>query len=344
MKMKRTILIVAITMALCADCFARSASETIADKSSCLLVMRMTSDDKGIGSILNACKKWFLKEKIGPEVNDVIEDFNILEFDEIAIGVFPYKKGQLEFLAVGDINSKDASVTFKVKDVNLKLSIKERDNVKGLQEGIVKSILERWVDESDRRSDKDGVVFSRAREKRGDISSYGFIKNQVIVGSKYDLVKSVRKSLAKSSVGSVHKKNLLKFLKKQSKTDDGYFFIDNSDKFLTNFVRVREAAFNTPLLLSGDAIDSLGIFFDIANKDTINARIIFQANDPFRTGDIKVDAQFLAEFLRRRLMVEKIYCKYKIITKRDYVVIAMTFKNIEQYLNNLLSRSRASAK
>ncbi|MDP8261848.1 MAG: hypothetical protein P9M13_00915 [Candidatus Ancaeobacter aquaticus] len=315
---------------------AESPSYTLPEKAVCVLMLKVKSDDPGIHAILDKYKKWFLNEKLGADARTVVEDFNVLEFDEIALGLIPDEKGKPTYLAIGDMSEKDASVTFKYKNVNLKLNIKERKDEKGLQQGIIKALLDTWLDDSDIRKDDEGILYSKLRESRGEISSYAFFKNRVIIGSNYGIVKEAKtRSLPGAIIGS-QKKNYAEFLRNLDKNDDGYFYIDNKSGYFTNFIRVREEVLRIPLLLSGDVIEFLGIFFDIVNKNAINARILFQGKNEESLKKIVVDARFMAEFFKRKMLVDNIGCTYRIVKRGNAVIVKIKLNNVEPLLNKLL--------
>lgn len=316
--------------------YAAAPSETIPDDAVCLLVVKVKSTDPGIAWILNAYKKWFMHEKFGREVNSIVEDFNVLEFDEIAAGLLLNESGKPQYLAIGDMTKDNATVTFKYKDMNLKLKIKEREDVKGLQHGIVKALMDQWMDDKEKNEDTDGIVFSQKRAQKGDISAYTFVNNRVILGSDVGLVKEAKQGSEGTVSRHGQKDILVRFLKYLNQDTDGYLFIDNKTGYLTNFARKKEALWHIPVLISGDAIDSLGIVFNIIDSNSAVAQAVFQAHDASKLDLIESDARFMAEFSRRKLMQEKIDCAYDVERKEAAVIVNFQLNNIEPCIKTLL--------
>lgn len=328
--------IILLMFFLCPSAQAKFASGVIPEDAVCLILVKVKKDDQGIQWVLDSYKRWILKEKVGPDANKVIKDFNILEFDEIAMGLIHRGQAKPSYLVVGDMNDSNASITFKYKNLNLKLNIKERDEVKGLQHGIVRALMDHTINDRDRVEDDDGIVFSRQREEEGKISSYAFVNNRVILGSGYGLVKEARKATIDMKDNTRQRISLLKFLKNADGKEDGYIFVDNKDGYLANQAEKRGSRLRIPILVSGASIDSVGAFFDFVDRDSIKVRIVAQAKDPAAVDTIEVDARFLTEFYRRKLMTEKIDCVYSIEKKEDSVVVNMDIKNIEPFLKKIL--------
>lgn len=334
--LKKCILMFLAFLAITGAVHGAAPSETIPDNAVCLLVVKIKSTDPGIAWILNAYKKWFMREKFGREVNSVVEDFNVLEFDEIAAGLLLSESGKPQYLAIGDMTKDNATVTFKYKDMNLKLKIKEREDVKGLQQGIVKALMDQWMDDKEKNEDTDGIVFSRKRAQKGDISAYTFVNNRVILGSDVGLVKAAKRESEGTVNRPAQKDILVQFLTYLDQDNDGYLFIDNKTGYLTNFARKKEALWHIPVLISGDVIDSLGIAFNIIDSNSAAAQAVFQARDASKLDLIESDARFMAEFSRRKLMQEKIDCVYDIETKGTAVVVNFKLNNIEPCIKTLL--------
>jgi len=333
---KLAVCVLLALLAVPAAAFALSPSETIPDDAVCLLVLRVKSSDPGIAWILNAYKKWFMHEKFGREVNNIVDDFNVLEFDEVAAGLLLNESGKPQYLAIGDMTKDNATVTFKYKDMNLKLKIKEREDVKGLQQGIVKALMDQWMDDKEKFEDAEGIVFSQARARKGDISTYTFVNNRVILGSDAGLVKEAKR-VSEGTMPAAGRKDILAlFLKHLDQDADGYLFIDNRSGYLTNFARKKEALWHLPVLISGDAVDSLGVVFNIADSNAAEVRAVFQAHDPSRLDMIEADARFMAEFSRRKLIVEKVDCTYDVSRTDTAVVVHFSLRNIEPYVKSLL--------
>jgi hypothetical protein len=311
-------------------------SDTIPDDAVCLMVVKVKSTDPGIAWILNTYKKWFMHEKLGKEVNNIVEDFNVLEFDEIAGGLLLNENGKPQYLAVGDMAKESATVTFKYKDMNLKLKIKEREEVKGLQQGIVKALMEQWFDDKDKYEDDGGIVISRRRAEKGEVSVYAFVDNRVIVGTDYGLVKEAKR-VSEGALGRAGRKDIYaRFLTSVDQDTDGYLFIDNRAGYLTTFARKKESLWHLPVLISGDDIDALGVLFNIIDSDSADVRAIFQGRDPAKLDLIESDARFMAEFARRKLMLEKVDCVYDVVQRDLTVIVHFTLRNIEPYVKNLL--------
>ncbi len=324
-------------------CSAATPSETVPGDAVCLLTVKVKSTDPGVQWILTEYKRWFLGDKFGKEAQNIVGDFNILEFSEISLGLLLDADGKPQYLGIGDIDQENTTVTFKYKNLNLKLRVKERDETKGLQQGIVTALLKQWMGETSEASGAEGILFSASRAAKGDICAYTFVNNRVILGSAVPIVRDAQLASSGEATVPPMKENLSSFLKNLTAQDDGYLFIDNRTGYLTTFMRNKESIWKIPVLISGDSLDSAGIVFNVVDNNTATLCGYFHAKDPSQINVIAADVQFMAEFLRRKMLAEGIVGSYTIEKKGTDVVVLIDCRNIEGFIKKLLKMDKPSA-
>lgn len=183
-------------------------------------------------------------------------------------------------------------------------------------------------DESLRSEDylKHEIIYNYQREwKRPDeISAYTCLEDKVILGTDRDILKKVimvaegrKKSIAQS-------KKFADMKAKFIEAGDGFIYIDNRDVNFAQNLRYWEEEGHISLLLSAEHIHSLGISFNLVDEDRATGKIIFTALGKEALPDIRDDAQFLGEAIKRKFTAEKIDYTSKVVVKDKDVILDFT--------------------
>lgn len=118
-------------------------------------------------------------------------------------------------------------------------------------------------------------------------------------------------------------------MSKASLSCDGQLYIDNRDSLFANMLRELEKEWKITLLLAVDYVDAIGVSFDIKDKDSAGATIVFKSKDPRGLEEIKNDARFLGEAIVRKFSQENMEHSNKISVSGKYVILELQFKGLE---------------
>lgn len=325
---------------------AKGTSDVLPADMSVGVFIRMNSDDAGIKWVMDSYKKNFLLDHMGEQSQTVVEDFSLVEVDEASV-VFLEDSNVLgqkpRMLLVGDIVPSDASITFKVKNMDFKLNIKERSEEKGLQSAVVKALLGALVKAPDRTFLANELAYSPSLEKERKVCAYAINKNRVIVGNDLMLVQdALKNTLEQSPPPSVP--NLRQFLGDFEKPQDLLVYFNNQAGFLTRYNEQLEKKLKIPLLTSAASVRCAAIFVDLVDADHAELRGIFLVDDPAKISATKEDLSFLVEFFRRKMLVEGITSTAVLEEAPGQVQVKMSLSNTEAFIAKWLKKGRIKKK
>ncbi len=318
---------------------AQETSDVLPGGLSVGIFVRMHARNPGIQWILDSYKKSFLLDHMGDQAQAKVEDFSIIELKDASVGLFDALGPAPKMIVVSDMIPKDASITFKVKNMNFKLNIKERSAEKGLQPAIVKALLGAWVAAPDRTFLENEMAYSPALESEGRMCAYVVKANRIIVANDLSLAREALKYTAKG-VPAASAPELKDFLRRFRKPQDFLFYLDNRGGFLSQLNAVLEKKLQIPLLTAADSLRCAGFFIDIVDKNHVVLRGTFIVNDPKDVAATSQDAKFLVEFFRRKLLVQKIHSRSRLQEGTNRVCVRMTLTNTSNFITEFLRKGR----
>ncbi len=316
---------------------AKGTSEAISKDFSVGVFGRMHSSDPGIQWILDSYKRNFLAQHVDLSSKAVVEDFSFLEVDDVSVGLFDALGEKPKMLLVADILPTDATVSFKVKNVNFKLNIKERSQEKGLQPAVVKALLGALVKASDKTYLDNDLAYSASMQEQGKICAYAVVKDRAIVANDLALAKQALASTLEG-VALPPSPELKDFLDRFDKPQDFLIYLNNAQGFLARLNDRLEKKLQIPILSGVDSIRCVGIYVDIVDKNHIEIRGTFVLTNPDASVETMQDVSFLAEFLRRKMLREGVCATIRMDQGPGKVQVHVGFSNTEDFLTKYLKK------
>jgi hypothetical protein len=159
-----------------------------------------------------------------------------------------------------------------------------------------------------------------------DPSAYVQLDDRIAISPGIDRLKEAL-NISKDSIVRLSKYQDI--MSKITLSGDGQLYIDNRDSLFTKVLRELENKWKITLLLAVDYVDAIGVSFDIKDKDSASARIVFKAKDPKGLEEIKNDARFLGEAISRKFSQENVEHSNEISVSGKYVILELQFKGLE---------------
>lgn len=131
----------------------------------------------------------------------------------------------------------------------------------------------------------------------------------------------------KNSIANLSKYQEL--MSKMTSHGNGTLYMDNRDWTWTKVLRELEKEWRITLLFAIDYVDSMAISFDIIDKDSASAKIVFRARDIKGIEEIKNDARFLGEVISRKFVEENVEYSSNITVSGKYVILELELKGLE---------------
>ncbi len=301
--------------------------------------LKLSSGDPGIQWVLDSYKQYFLMNHLGRDGKAVVEDFSIVEVQEASVALLDPLGKTPRMLLAGDIIPGDASVTFKIKNVDFKLKIKERSHEKGLQSAVVKALLGAWVSAPDRRFLAEDVAYSPSLEKEGKVCAYAVENNRVLVSNELALLQGAKEAGA-GGPSVVQSADLKAFLAQFTKPKDLFVYVSNKDGFLSQLNAQYEKKMQIPLVTNAAALRAAGVFVDIVDQEHAVLEGSFLFNAAADIAATKQDIAFLLEFFRRKMMGEGIAATSQMSDIPGGVKVRMELSNTAIFLNKFLKRGQ----
>jgi len=198
---------------------------------------------------------------------------------------------------------------------------------------FLKSKLDVLLEKSEnlkRETFKEGeFAYNEFAGLSNDPSIYVQLGDIIAVGPGRDKLEEALE-LSRDSKDSIARLSKYKeMMSKMVTHGDGTLYIDNRDLAFTKMLRELEKDWKITLLLAVDYIDSMGISFDIIDKDSAKANIVFKAKDPKGIEEIKNDARFLGEAIARKFVEENVGHSSNITVSGKYVILELELKGLE---------------
>jgi hypothetical protein len=166
-----------------------------------------------------------------------------------------------------------------------------------------------------------------------DFSAYCIIDDIVLFGSDSNLVK---KALDENPVtkNATYKSVQGNFPKAQ----DGFLVAENKDGRFAGFLKPLEKKWSLSLLLSVNSLSWIGTSFDIVDSNKASGVIVFQGKPDLKDAkDIKDDAEFIGEAIKRKFAAEKIDYTSSVQVRDKTVTLTIKLEGLEPLWKKLLS-------
>ncbi|MDP2943869.1 MAG: hypothetical protein Q8N49_01140 [Candidatus Omnitrophota bacterium] len=243
-----------------------------------------------------------------------------------AVGaIFIDQKGTLQHIVIVKIVGKndDKEGQFNIFQEDIKRLIKKKEELRAL------SYLEYKI------------IYSVDRYP-SEVSAYVCIDDDIIaVGTNAEVLKEiirVKKRRVDSLAGD---KKFIDMKSRFAKGSDGFIYIDNKDGRFIKLLREWEQKHYMTLLLSGDFLEAIGIFFDIVDEDISKGRIVlFTHQENALFDDIQDDTRFFDEVIRRKFMAEGVKYTSEITINSQYAILDFKITGLEPFWTKVFGEER----
>lgn len=192
-----------------------------------------------------------------------------------------------------DINNPEYVIVFKVFDSNELLSLT----------ALVEGLLRKEEELSTTAYEGYSIISVKDRHE-GELMGYVASGNTLAVGSSLKALKSVIDA-KKANIDSRLKSYGSEI--DPAESWDIYAFIRNQDGRFTKLLNNLEKEIHLSLLFSSEEVESISIYFDIVDRDTIRGRIKFVSKNNEASFDpLQDDARFFSEIIKRICLSENV--------------------------------------
>ena len=286
-------------------------------------------DDPGVSYVANIWKDTLKeREKNYTERQEAIEEiFKQPHLPNVTLAVFGKDIAKL-YASGGSI--------YKLPSYLLLVEAESSD--KEFLKSKMEVLLKRKEDLKRETFKGEEIVSNELAGQPRDPSAYVQLGDRMAISPDIDKLKDAV-NLSKDSKDSIARLSKYKeMVSKASLSGDGQLYIDNRDSLFINVLRELEKEWKITLLLAVDYVDSIGVSFDIKDKDSASVRIVFKSKDPKGLEEIKNDAQFLGEAIVRKFSKENVEHSNKISVSGKYVILELQFKGLEDLWARVLKK------
>lgn len=280
--------------------------------STSIAVVRMKSlqTDPGIQWLL---AKW--KNRDTEHQSKLVNLFKTRQVTDFDIGVFPPKGNHSVCLLLSCRISNPAQIPLDVLDTIIKT-----EEASTITRSVYKEIKIHSVEDSD-----------------DEFRAYAVFENTVLIASDTELIKS---SIDGSTIASTS--HYLKAAEQLGEGGEGLFFADNENAKFVNFLRPLEEKWKMTFFLSSEYFLWLGSVFDVVNSDEIKGKIVFRGSDGGHIDEIRDDAEFLGETIRRKFAADSIVYTGSVEVEGSTVSLHFRLEGMESLWNKVFQQGLMS--
>ncbi|MDO9465562.1 MAG: hypothetical protein Q7J67_09755 [bacterium] len=301
-------------------------SYLLTEPDNCLrFFLRIDYDDKGLKSAADLIIQSFVQSRIVQNRDLKISNISLPVFDKIWGNIYISDTGETTYFITGHIVSEASDISMKIGDLAVSLRIGDKKSSKMLRKTILSGLLNKHIKGADGVKSKTGIVYNENRKKRGELSAYTFIEDNVVVGSALNIVE-----YAKRNFNNLNTQATL-----NDKTD-GYITLENKNNLLLRLLNKYSSSLGFSLATSPDLnkIKNLKIKFDVVDQDRIKLSFNLISSDITPHGKIILqnDIKFISELLSRICMQKNINLSYNL---KDNFNIDIELSNLIKYWDSL---------
>ena len=143
--------------------------------------MRINYNDKGLKSVADALIQSFVQNKIVQDQDLQISNISLPVFDKIWGNIYISDTGETAYFIIGHIVTENSDISVQIGNLAVSLKIRDKESSKMLRKLILSELLSKHIKGPDGTKTTTGIVCNKNRERRGELSAYTFIEDNVIV-------------------------------------------------------------------------------------------------------------------------------------------------------------------
>jgi len=325
----KTVLIIVVLIGC--DSGISDASESnknylLVEPDNCLrFFLRINYNDKGLKSVSDAIIQSFVKNRIVQNGDLQISNISLPVFDKIWGSVYISDTGKTTYFITGHIVNEASDISVKIGDLAVSLKIGDKKSSKMLRKTILSGLLNKHIKGADGAKTKTGTVYNKNSEKRGELSAYTFVEDNIIVGSALSIVEYAKRNF----------NNLNNQVTLNDKTD-GYITLENKNNLLFRLLNKYSSNLGFSLATFPDLnkIKNLKIKFDIVDQNRMKLSFNIISSDITPHGKIILqnDIKFILELLSRICIQKNINFSYNL---KDDFNADIELSSLGKYWNSL---------
>lgn len=185
------------------------------------------------------------------------------------------------------------------------------------------------------------IIYREQRPGNEDPSAYTCIHNNIVIGSDVDILKKVIDTYIEGKATVAEDDKFIDMKSKLTGRCDGFMFINNKNANFTNFLGKWEEEYHMRLFLSGEVLDTIGISFDIVNRNVSKGEIIFTTRIPDTFfDDVQDDARFFDQMVKRKFIAEGVGYASDVIVDGKYVILNFKLAKLRHFWEKAFGRER----
>ncbi|GEM_PF-4258590 len=287
--------------------------------------LRINYDDKGLKSVADAIIQSFVQNKIVKSQDLQISNLSLPVFDKIRGNIYISETGETTYLIIGHIVTENSDISVQIGDLAISLKIGDKKSSKMLRKSILSGLLSKHIKDPDGAKTKTGIVYNKNRERRGELSAYIFIEDNIIVGSALNIVE-----YAKRNFNNLNNQATL-----NDKTD-GYITLENKNNLLFRLLNKYSSnlGFSLATFPNLNKIKNFKIKFDIVDQDRMKLSFNIISSDITPHGKIILqnDIKFILDLVGRICMQKNINFTYNL---NDDLNVDIELSSLKKYWNSL---------
>ena len=294
--------------------------------------MRINYNDKGLKSVADALIQSFVQNKIVQDQDLQISNISLPVFDKIWGNIYISDTGETAYFIIGHIVTENSDISVQIGNLAVSLKIGDKESSKMLLKSILAALLNKHIKGADGAKTKTDIVYNKNKKKRGELSAYTFIEDNVIVGSALNVVEYAKRNF----------NNLNNHATLNDKTD-GYITLENKNNLLFRLLNKYSSSLGFSLATSPDLnkIKNLKIKFDVVDQDRMKLSFNLISSDITSHGQntLQNDIKFILDLLSRICMQKNINFSYNL---KDNLNVDIELSSLGKYWNSLTGVSNTT--
>jgi len=293
---------------------------------------RINYNDKGLKSVADVIIQSFVQSKIVQDQNLQISNISLPVFDKIWGNIYIPDTGKTTYFITGHIVSEASDISMKIGELAVSIKIGDKKSSKMLRKTILSGLLNKYIKGSDGAKTETDIVYNESRKKKGELSAYTFIEDNIIVGSTLDVVEYTKRNFNNlNNKATLNDKN------------DGYISLENKNNLLSRLLNKYSSnlGFSLATFPNLNKIKNLKIKFDVVDRDRMKLSFNLISSDITSHGQntLQNDIKFILDLLSRICMQKSINFSYNL---RDNLNADIELSNLGKYWNSLAGISDKS--
>lgn len=184
------------------------------------------------------------------------------------------------------------------------------------------------------------IYYGPMADRRYELG-YFITGNRLIWGNELSLVKSVSDAISGEN-------RLIRFSdypslrKRIPEKSDLVVYLNNNQSRFANVLSQQEKKWRLSLLLSAEDIASIIMGIDFIDGNKITGKIIFKSRNAAALAEIRNDANFLGETIRRKFSQIKIGYNRKVMTEGNYVTLEFEMTGVKPLFQEMFKEGITS--